>query len=151
MGSGLRTRLTISSCTLLIYQTHTCWSANTRSQVYTSWGCCRGRGGLILHQVPRGMHRTVLHPLGSVFHHWLNTDHNNIRHSRQYCIALYFCRSLISRILQIFNHSRKYFNENFWHMACSVRMQQIRKTISTKSSKIAIHKNLDPRKFSTIQ
>ena len=35
--------------------------------------------------------------------------------------------------------------------ACSVRMQQIHKIISTKSSIIAIHKNVDPRKFSTIR
>ena len=34
---------------------------------------------------------------------------------------------------------------------CSVRMQQIHETISTKSSKIAIHENLDPRKFSAIR
>ena len=35
--------------------------------------------------------------------------------------------------------------------ACSVRMQQIHKIISTKSSKIAIRKNLDPRKFNAIR
>ena len=34
--------------------------------------------------------------------------------------------SLILRISQIFNRSRKCFNENFWHAACSVRVQWIR-------------------------
>ena len=61
---------------------------------------------------------------------------------------LKFHRSLIS---QIFNRSQKYFNENFWHAACSVRVQRIRKIISAKSSQIAIHENLDPQKFSAIQ
>ena len=34
---------------------------------------------------------------------------------------------------------------------CSVHVQQIRENISTKSSKIAIHKKFDPRKFSAVQ
>ena len=34
-------------------------------------------------------------------------------HLQSYHIALNFCRSLISRISQIFNRSQKYFNENF--------------------------------------
>ena len=37
-----------------------------------------------------------------------------------YRIALNFCRSLILRILRIFNCLRKYFNNNFWHaFSCS--------------------------------
>ena len=68
-----------------------------------------------------------------------------------YHIALNFPGSLISQISRIFKRSRKYFNKNFWHTLCSVHMQQICKNISTKSSKIAIHKNLDPQKFSAIQ
>ena len=65
-----------------------------------------------------------------------------------YCIVLKFCGSLIS---WIFNRLWKYFNENFWHAACSVYAQRIHEIFSTKSSKITIRKNLDPRKFSTIQ
>ena len=66
-------------------------------------------------------------------------------------IVLNFRRSLISRILWIFNHSRKISMKNFWDTVCSVRVQRICKIISTNSSQIAIHKNLDPRKFSTIR
>ena len=62
-----------------------------------------------------------------------------------YRIALNFRGSLISRILQIFNHARKYFSENFWHAACSVRMQRIREIIPTKFSKIASCENLDSK------
>ena len=65
-----------------------------------------------------------------------------------YCIAQNFRGSLISRI---FNCSRKYFNENSWYAACGVRVQRVREIISTKSSKIAIRENLDPRKFSAIR
>ena len=64
---------------------------------------------------------------------------------------LKFHWSLISRILQIFNRSWKYFNENFWHAVCSVCVQWLREITSTKSSQIALHENLDPQKFSTIQ
>ena len=48
----------------------------------------------------------------------------------QTCIAQNFHGSLILQILQIFNHSQKYFNENFWHLPCSVFVQWIRETIS---------------------
>ena len=65
-----------------------------------------------------------------------------------YHIALNFRGSLISRI---FNCSQKYFNESFWHAACSVRVQRVHEIISMKSSKIAICENLDPRKFSAIR
>ena len=37
------------------------------------------------------------------------------------------------------------------HVAYSVRVQRICEIISTNSSKIAIHENLDPRKFSAKQ
>ena len=88
--------------------------------------------------------------------------HNNnwFRHSKyvpsdilglEYRIALNFCVSLISWISQIFNCSRKLFQRNFWYAACTVRVQQIRKIISTKFSKIAICENLDPQKFSTVR
>ena len=66
-------------------------------------------------------------------------------------VAQNFRGSLISRILRIFNRLRKYFNKNFWLAACSVCMQRIQEIISTNSSKIAIRKNLDPRKFSAIR
>ena len=36
-------------------------------------------------------------------------------------------------------------------MACSVHVQRICKIISTKSSKIVVHENLDPQKFSAIR
>ena len=65
-----------------------------------------------------------------------------------YRIALNFRGSLISRI---FSRLRKYSNENFWYAVCSVRVQQIHESISMKSSKIAIHENLDPWKFSAIR
>ena len=56
-----------------------------------------------------------------------------------------------AKFLWVFNfdHSWKYFNENFRHPACGVCVQQIHETISMKSSKITIHENLD-QKFSTI-
>ena len=57
----------------------------------------------------------------------------------------------ISRISRIFNCSWIYFNENFWHVACSVCVQWIREIISMKSLKIAVCENLDPRKFSAIR
>ena len=62
-----------------------------------------------------------------------------------YRIALNFHGSLISRI---FNRFQQYFSKNFWHTACSVRVQQIRKIISIKP---LFTKNLDPRKFSAIR
>ena len=67
---------------------------------------------------------------------------------RNYHIALNFRGSLISRNSWIFNCSRKYFNENVWHVACGVHVQRIRET---KSSKITFRENLDPPKFSAIQ
>ena len=66
----------------------------------------------------------------------------------KYRIMQNFRGSLISRI---FNRSWKYFNENFWHVACGVCVQWICKIISTKSSKIAIRENLDTQKFSAIR
>ena len=68
----------------------------------------------------------------------------------EYRIALNFRGSLISWISRIFNHLRKYFNKNFRHAACGVCAQWVREIISMKSSKIAIRKNLDPRKFSAV-
>ena len=68
-----------------------------------------------------------------------------------YRIALNFSGFLISRISRIFNCLRKHFKGNFWHAACSVHIQRIRKIISTKTSKIAIRENLDPPKFSAIR
>ena len=81
---------------------------------------------------------------------WEAVQFNIKRYWHYYCIALNFRGSLFSRISCIFNHSRKYFNEKFWHAACSVRVQQIREINSMKSSKIAIRENLDPRRFSAI-
>ena len=80
-------------------------------------------------------------------------DHSSfVSISRNESYSAKFCESLILQISQSFNHSRKYFNENFWHTVCSVCVQRIRKLVSTKSSKITIRKkNLDPQKFSTIR
>ena len=78
-------------------------------------------------------------------------EYNCTKAGQNKFIALNFRGSLMSRILQIFNHSQKYFNENLWHMAFGVRVQWICKIISTKSSEIAIRENLDSQKFCTIR
>ena len=67
------------------------------------------------------------------------------------------CIPYSAKFSQVFNFANfanfqlfaKVFQRKF--LTCSVRVQQAHKIISTKSSKIAIHKNLDPQKFSTIR
>ena len=63
-----------------------------------------------------------------------------------YRIVLNFRMSLFSWIL---NRSQKIFQWNF--LTRGVCEQQIREIISTKSSKIAIRENLNPREFSAIR
>ena len=66
-------------------------------------------------------------------------------------IVLIFCGSKFLQFSRIRCHLRKYFNENFDTSHHHLFLQRICEVFSTKLSKTAIHKNLDPPNISAIQ
>ena len=75
---------------------------------------------------------------GLLLTYWLWT---HLLACHAYHIVLNSRGCLILQTSRIFNLLQKYFNENFWHAACGVCVQQIHEIISTNFSKIAIHEN----------
>ena len=62
-----------------------------------------------------------------------------------------FSRVLILKLSWIFNHSRKYFNENFLTGSVQCARAANSRNYLNETIKIAIHRNLNPRKFSAIR